>query len=74
MNELGEATFNPLIDSIDGPNVKYTITPYGYDGYYSTIVIDPSHNLYFDPTTDADPNYDINVAQYWMNMVNSYTG
>ena len=74
MNELGEASFNPLIESIDGPKAKYKITPQNYDGYYTTIVIDPSHDLYFDPTAGADPNYDIYVAQYWMNMVNSYIG
>ena len=73
MNELKEVSFTQLIISQDGPKVSYQVTPYGYDGYYTTMIVDQSHDLFLDPST-VDPDYSIKVAQEWMKSVNSYMG
>ncbi len=73
MNELSEVSFTQLITSLEGPKVSYQVTPHGYDGYYTTMVVDQSHDLFLDPST-VDPNYSIKIAQEWMKSVNSYMG
>ena len=73
MNELKEVSFTQLIISQDGPKVSYQVTPYGYDGYYTTMIVDQSHDLFLDPST-VGPDYSIKVAQEWMKSVNSYMG
>lgn len=73
MNELGRVNFTPILGSIDGPKVEYEIRPIDYDGYYATIICDPSHELYQCYETDLD-NLELVAAQYWMRQVNSYMG
>ena len=73
MNELSEVSFTQLITSLEGPKVSYQVTPHGYDGYYTTMIVDQSHDLFLDPST-VDPNYSIKIAQEWMKSVNSYMG
>ena len=73
MNELGRVNFTPVLGSIDGPKVEYEIRPIDYDGYYATIICDPSHELYQCYETDLD-NLELVAAQYWMRQVNSYMG
>ena len=74
MNELGRVNFMPVTSAPDGPNLIYEICPIDYDGYYTTIVCDTSHELYYGPDEGIDAGYEIKVAQYWMRMVNSYMG
>ncbi len=73
MNELGKVSFCPSL-SVDGPTIDYTIEPIDYDGYYTTIVVDSSHELYIDPEYGTYGDYGIRAAQHWMKNVNSYMG
>ncbi len=73
MNELGRVNFTPVLGSIDGPRVEYEIRPIDYDGYYATIICDPSHELYQCYENDLDSLERV-AAQYWMRQVNSYMG
>lgn len=73
MNELGRVNFIPVLGTIDGPKVEYEIHPIDYDGYYATIICDPSHELYQCYETDLNSLERV-AAQYWMRQVNSYMG
>ena len=73
INEFGRASFMPVLGPIDGPKVEYEIHPIDYDGYYATVICDPSHELYQCYENDWD-NLQRVAAQYWMRMVNSYMG
>lgn len=74
MNELSRIEFMPITNTPDGPILKYEVRPINYDGYYTTIVCDTNHELYYGPDDSLDYGYEIKAAQYWMRQVNSYMG
>lgn len=71
INTIGEQTFDIQV-AIDGPSATISVDPASYNGYYTTIICDNTHDLYLADGTTINDEYAVLAAQTWMKNINSY--
>lgn len=65
---LNDATFDVEI-AVSGPDVEFTVTPNGWDGYYYVQVFDSYHQYYYDADNEITDEYIGTLADVWVDML-----
>lgn len=69
--DIVDGTFNVKF-TVAGPDVRFDITPEGWDGYYSVEVYDSNHELYLATGETPDEEYIAEVGGNWMKLCGMY--